>query len=251
MQRLEMYRKHRPSNWLKCNCGNFAEAHVICEGIDDPSTYLDAEYRDELHESHESEVSYRVLRCPLCEHVTIFRYTRLPDEIAERDKSDRDPVIYIKETLFAPTRTRHSSIPSTINEVVNQAEAVASASTRASFILCRAALEEVCRECGISDTQVNNKGKPVFLTLNDRLKMLFQKKNLPNDLQEIMHGIRDLGNQGAHGSQVAFTENVTSKDVDILLSLLDYVLEKIYVEEARSVDATKKLRNLKKKVLNI
>jgi hypothetical protein len=64
-----------------------------------------------------------------------------------------------------------------------------------------------------------------------------------------MHGIRDLGNEGAHSSQISFTSSVSTEEVEILLDLLDYTLEKIYIEPARSAAATEKLSTLKARVI--
>lgn len=96
---------------------------------------------------------------------------------------------------------------------------------------------------------MNDKGKTKFTNLKERLNLLFHKEGLEQELQVIIDGIRDLGNEGAHGQHAIFTKNVSSEDATTLLSLLDYVLERLYVDKARAQAAAEELVQLKQKVL--
>lgn len=240
--------------WHRCNCGNLSEMYVICKGTYNSLTH-------DPEDNYYSLSTYMILRCPNCGGITILRYTTFRNQAED----DHDYRKYVEEVLYSPPKQRHKAIPSAITEVVNQAETVAPISPRAAFMLCRGTLEEICREHGIPDSRITKKGKEEYINLKTKLLMLFQDKNLPDylqdilpdnlpnvpsDLVEIVEGIKLLGNEGTHGSQVVFTDKVSVADVQILLSLVDYVLERMYVDEVRAKEVVEKLSELKAKVLN-
>jgi hypothetical protein len=237
----------KPSNWLRCICGNLSDAYCICEG----------EYDTQIHDYEPSfwTISYyKILRCPSCKQITILRYVTYGSDFDCNDYdglagSEPPDVKYTEEILYVPPRKRHRAIPVAIADVVNEAEITAPHSPRAAFILCRAALEEICREHSIEETSINSKGKEFHLSLYTRLKILFERENLSSELQEIMNGIKELGNTGAHGSQISLADTISAGDVESLLDLLGFVLDRLYVDKARSVEAFEKLKDLKHKVL--
>ena len=136
-----------------------------------------------------------------------------------------------------------------LEEVLNQAESVVSNSPRASFILCRAVLEEICNDFEIPTEQQNNKGKNYFIKLHDRLSQLFEQEKLPEELQIIIKDIKDFGNEGAHSTHLKFSQQVEIEDAGNLIMLVKYVLERLYVDRYRQKEAKNILKTLKSKVL--
>jgi hypothetical protein len=228
------------SKWERCNCGNLSEMFCICMGSYDT--------RDFDPESSDYSISYyKVLRCPSCQQILILRY--VTSEILDEESERREPYIeYTRQILYAPTKQRHYSIPNTIAEIVTQAERVVPTSSRAAFILCRAALEQICKEHEIPETKTNSKGEIEYLNLKKRLNLLLEKEKLSKDLIEIMHGIREIGNIFAHESQAFLPKEISQDEVEVLISLVDYVLNRLYVDKSRTQEAVSELKMLKDKL---
>ncbi|MBI5297963.1 MAG: DUF4145 domain-containing protein [Chloroflexi bacterium] len=227
------------SNWERCPCGNLSEMLCICEGVYDSREH---DPEGEWFNSH-----YKVLRCRACEQILILRYTADLDFIDDSEISSHF-VEYTREVLYAPTKQRHYSIPHTIADIVAQAEKVVPTSSRAGFILCRAALEQLCKEQAIPETKTNVKGEVEHLDLKKRLNLLLEKEKLSKDLREIMHGIREIGNIFAHDSQAYLPEKISQDEVEILIGLVDYVLNRLYVDKSRTQKAVNELNMLKDKL---
>lgn len=139
-------RGEKISNWERCNCGNLSEMDCICEGIYNTQVH-DPEFFD-WEESH-----YKILRCPSCSQILILRYVTGGNDFKD-EHSDINPYIeYTRQVLYAPTKQRHYSIPAPIADVLAQAEKVVPTSPRAALILCRATLEEICRERNIPESK--------------------------------------------------------------------------------------------------
>ena len=226
------------SNWERCHCGNLSEMYCICEGTYDT--------RDHDSESPDYAIShYKVLRCPSCEQLLILRYVTGSFEFEEPDPHYEE---YERQVLYAPAKQRHYSVPPTIADIVAQAEKVVPTSPRAGFILCRAALEQICKEQAIPETKTNAKGEIEYLDLKKRLNLLLEREKLSKDLREIMHGIREIGNIFAHDSQVYLPEKISQDEVEVLIGLVDYVLNRLYVDKARTKEAVNELKALKEKL---
>jgi len=220
-------RGQKISNWESCPCGNKSEMYCICEGT----------YDTREHDSESSEYAishYKVLRCPSCEQILILRYVTGGIDLGEPESRYVD---YERQVLYTPSKPRHHSIPSVIADVVAQAEKVIPTSPRAGFILCRAALEQICEDHNISGRN-----------LKKRLDTLLEISNLSDDLREIMHGIRDIGNKLAHNSQESLPKEISQDEAEILIGLVDYVLNRLYVDKARTQEAINELNALKEKV---
>jgi hypothetical protein len=63
-----------------------------------------------------------------------------------------------------------------------------------------------------------------------------------------MHGIREIGNIFAHDSQVYLPEKISQDEVEVLIGLVDYVLNRLYVDKARTKEAVNELKALKEKL---
>lgn len=222
------------SNFLTCNCGNYSDMHLICEGTD-----WELDYKPEL--STWGVFDYRILRCPLCDEITILRYIRVDGDIRDPDDMYYE---WTREILYSPPKKRDAAIPDTIIDVLSQAERVVPTSPRASFILCRSVLEEICRHHKIADKKPDGKFKP----LDKKLDELVEKERLPALLQDVMHKIRLLTNESTHGSHSALNKNISADEVETLISVVDWILNRLYVDKAREKEATESLESLKTKV---
>lgn len=227
------------SNWERCPCGNLSEMLCICEGVYDSEAHNP---EGEWFVSH-----YKILRCRACEQILILRYTT-DSEYTNDFETAAHYVQYTRQVLYAPAKQRHHSIPATIADIVVQAEKVVPTSSRAGFILCRAALEQICKEQAIPETKTNTKGEVEHLDLKKRLNLLLEKEKLSKDLREIMHGIREIGNIFAHDSQAYLPEKISQDEVEVLIGLVDYVLNHLYVDKSRTQEAVNELKMLKEKL---
>jgi hypothetical protein len=213
--------------------------------------FLHRWYDNEENSYYTSQV-FKILTCLTCRSVTVLLYTAAgfeeeDEQWAEMNPNEPQYRNYRRSVLYAPARQLHDSIPLSISEVVKQAEAVLARSPRASFILCRAVLEEICNDFKIPTESTNNKGKSYFITLHDRLSQLFQQEQMSEELQTIINGIKDLG-EGAHSDHLAFAKQVKAQDAENLLMLIHYVLERLYVDRYRQQEAAETLKALKSKM---
>ena len=194
-----------------------------------------------------------IFTCPACDAVTVIRYVALGDGYSDAFSS-KDPHYdlsrdYRRTVLHAPIKRLHEAIPQSISRVIYEAQSVLPKSTRASFILCRAALEEVCNEFEIPSERENSKGKTNFIPLGGRLTLLFEKEKLPDDLKAIVEGVKDLGNEGAHSDHLTFLKQVKEEEAERLLMLVNYIVERLYVDKFRHKEAEYELNELKEKIL--
>jgi Domain of unknown function (DUF4145) len=225
------------SNWERCLCGNYAEMKEICQG-----TFYDSDDDGYFYSVH----AHKVLKCPSCNKVSVIRYLAYGNDLEEEPRTKNSPPKlheFTREILHTTYKKEIQEVPESIVDVFNQAQAVISSSPRASFILCGAALEEICRAHAIPTVSKKENGKERRLDLYERLEQLFRVRGLSDGVQKILHGIRELRNVGAHGSQEVF-DNVTETEAAMLLSLLDYVLERLYVDDARAKNAQSTLDKL-------
>ncbi|WP_088892019.1 DUF4145 domain-containing protein [Leptolyngbya ohadii] len=226
-----------------CNCGGTLK----CQ------TTFSYPWRDNEENSFYLLHVFKILTCVTCNEATVLLYTTLGDDDADEQWAEtehEEPQYrsYKRKVLYSPTTQLHHSIPPSIAEVFNQAEAVLPRSTRACFILCRAVLEEICNDFGIPAEGINNKGKTHPIRLGERLPQLFEKEQLAEDLKPIMNGIKDFGNEGAHPNDPIFNKQVESEDAEILLELVSFVLERLYVDKYRKQKSMEKLNTLRQKI---
>jgi Domain of unknown function (DUF4145) len=118
-----------------------------------------------------------------------------------------------------------------------------------ALFLCRAVLEEICNDFNIPAEGLNNKGKTYFVKLMERLRQLCEQEQMSEDLIAVMQGIRELGNEGAHSDHLTFSKQVKIEDADSLLTLVNYVAERLYVDKYRQKEAEEALSKLKGKIL--
>lgn len=236
----EIYFQDIADNREFCKCGSLMEFKQEFEFKNYESLYgVSPYYNDEL---------FKIFACSACNSATVILYTALInlDEEDERyDIQDEIFRVYSRKVLYAPKKQLHWAIPRAIQKVLVQAESVISNSPRASFILCRAVLEEICHDFKIPTE--DNKGK--FINLYKKLSKLFEQEKLPEELQTIIKDIKNFGNEGAHSTHLKFSQQVEIEDAQNLIILIKYVLERLYVDRYRQEEAEDILKTLKNKVL--
>lgn len=227
-----------------CTCGNMMQVQQKFEFKDDGNFYIgNPYYTIEL---------FKIFTCSACNSATVILYrTVVLEDEYENTEDEWMNRVYSRKVLYAPEKRLHSAIPQSIEEVLNQAESVMSGSPRASFILCRAVIEEICNDFGIPTEKQNSKGegRTYFIKLHDRLSLLFKQEELPEELQKIIQNIKDFGNEGAHSAHLKFSRQVKIEDAENLVMLVSYVLERLYVDRYRQEEAAKILETLKNKIL--
>ena len=224
-----------------CNCGNL----MACKASSSHRQH------DEASGFYYTIEIFKLFICLACDSATLILYSTFGN--ADLDEDDRnDPTAqhfrysYKRTVLYAPRKRHHLAIPKSIAEVADQAESVLYKSPRASFILCRAVLEEICNAFEIPTEKANSKG---FIGLKDRLTQLFQQEGMSEDLQAIINGVKDLGDKGTHRDHLTFSGQVEIQEAENLLMLMRYVLERIFVDRYRQQEAEKVLEKLKAKIL--
>ena len=136
---------------------------------------------------------FRLYKCTACNQITIICYVAPGDdnldEFHQYNPEWESYRCYQRSVLHAPFKQLHPAIPHAIADVVNQSQSILFKSPRASFILCRAALEEICDEFGIPKKKPNKKGGEDFISLKSRLSQLFDQEKMSNGLVDIIEGI--------------------------------------------------------------
>lgn len=202
---------------------------------------------------------FKILECPACENITIILYSKAgsfdEDDYLSSEKDYRNlsslelSPLYNKKLLHTPKKQLDTAIPDSINEVIQQAKSVLDNSPRASFILCRAAMEEICNNYNIPFKYLNNQGKTCFINLKNRLIKLFGQEQIPQNLITLIEGIRELGNEGAHSDHLIFSDRVTNEDAKSLVDIVSYVMEMLYANKINQQKAEKNLALLTNKIL--
>ena len=232
-----------------CNCGSLMNCKSRFE-----------HRRDDDRTSDYSIEIFKIFKCLTCFELTLLLYSADGNE--EQDEwnpyirpnfngSVLDHHPYTRKVLISPPKKLHKTIPNAIAEVADQARLVLTSSPRASFILCRALLEEICNDFKIPTVNVNSKNKSYFISLQERLTCLFKQEKVEKDLIEIIQGIKELGNEGAHSEHLIFTERFQNKDTDSLLRIVDYVMERVYTDRYRKEQAKQELAELKAKIIDL
>ena len=152
----------------------------------------------------ESGTIYEVLSCPKCDQVTI-RSGFWHDGMEPEDW--RAKVIYPSE------RQRIEGLPSAVEKEFRAAEQVSTISANAYAVLLGRVLDVVC-----DDRKATGK------TLHERLSDLAARHEIPKNLAEMAHKLRQLRNVGAHADLGALTD----QEVPVLAALCRAVLEYVY-----------------------
>lgn len=203
---------------LRCiHCSNQAPMEIV-------STFskVQTHLAEELMEGeYEAGDVYELLLCPACNDITLRKYFYHECWVSEH--GDEPNVLYpVKKDI-------PSGLPSRIAQAYEAAIKVRGIDANAYGGLLRRLLELVCM-----DRKAEGK------TLYDQLKSLAQTGEIPQKLIGVVHGLRQLGNVGAHPN----SGDLTSAELPVLDGLCRAVLEYVYSAPLLARKAEEKLAKL-------
>lgn len=163
---------------------------------------VEATYEDGPPDEHGT--IYEILLCPKCGQVTI-RSGFWHDGMEREDW--HGTVIYPSESADI------EGLPPAVEKEFRAAEQVSAISANAYAVLLGRVLDVVCDDR-------NATGK----TLHERLVDLAARHEIPKNLAEMAHNLRQLRNVGAHAN----LGTLTDQEVPVLAALCRAVLEYVY-----------------------
>lgn len=158
---------------------------------------------DEFGQEH-GEI-YEILRCPKCDKPTIrsgFWY----DGMEEYE--------WTPSVLYPSERKRLLGLPGSVAKAYEAASAVAQVDANAYAVMLGRVLDAVAIDRGA-----------VGRTLALRLKDLAEKGEIPKNIADMAHSIKQFRNVGAHGDLGVLTD----EEIPFLEALSNSVLEYVYV----------------------
>ena len=152
------------------------------------------------------------------------------------DHDGIDPEDIKLETLYPPRGVKLFYLPSSVQQAYEAALQARAIDANAYAILLGRMLEVVCENRKVQGER-----------LNDKLKALAEKGEIPNNLVGVAHGLRILRNIGAHEP----LEGLSSEEIPILDDLSRAILEYIYIAPALARQAEERSQLLKEKRLEV
>ncbi|MBE9041791.1 DUF4145 domain-containing protein [Oscillatoriales cyanobacterium LEGE 11467] len=165
--------------------------------------------------------NYELLLCPVCSSVALRSYYW-------RDYMEPENVKF--HYLYPVEQEKPLGLPPEIQKAYDAAIKVKYIDVNAYAVLVGRVLEMICKDRNASGS-----------TLNNKLKNLSAKGEIPNKLVKVSENIRHLRNIGAHASLGELTES----EEPLLSSLLRAILEYVYSAPYLAQEAEEKLRILK------
>jgi hypothetical protein len=195
-----MATEERFSGTMKCgHCGNTAPMRIIGAA----SNTQRHEEDDGL--SWEAGTIYQVLLCPACDRVTLLG--------GHWNDGMDDPSEWSPTVLFPPEKGRVAGLPKQVGMEYEAAQKVASISPNACAVLLGRVLDCVCGDRGAKGS-----------TLAEKLNDLAGREEIPKQLSDMAHKLRQLRNVGAHADLGALTK----EEIPVLEALCRAVLEYVY-----------------------
>jgi hypothetical protein len=153
--------------------------------------------------------TYFVASCETCNHILLYSF------YGDDHDTDRYPEIFAESYLDFPASGNLSfSVPESIRRVYEEATKIKFSSPNAFAVQIRRALEVLCKDRGA-------KGK----NLNEQIKDLVSREELPATLGEAADLLRHLGNIGAHVNE----KSVRLSQVKALDKFFRAIVEYVYV----------------------
>lgn len=201
-----MAKKRAPilSDVLQCrHCANSAPMLIVATYVKRSEDVVD----DGSPEGLELDCGndYELLECPNCQKI-ILRVKHWHEAYVSRHEAD-----FL--IIFPTTTELPPGLPEKIQKEYSAALKVKSLSPGSYAVLIRRVLELVCRDR-------NAAGR----TLNEQLKDLVKKGEIPGKLADIAHQLRTFGNIGAH----AMETEIEPRDIPVLDKLSRALLEFVY-----------------------
>jgi len=187
------------SDQLECrHCHNVAPMRIA-------GNLADTKFQEERGFAPvEHGMIYELLACPKCDQVTI-RCGHWHDGM--------EPDDWYGEIIYPAERPAIQGLPENVAREFWAAERVATISANAYAVLLGRVLDVVC-----DDRKASGK------TLHERLTDLAERQEIPKNLADMAHKLRQLRNVGAH----ADLGGLTDEEVPVLEALCRAVLEYVY-----------------------
>jgi len=170
----------------------------------------------------ESGDLYSILGCPHCSQITIAR------SFWHDGMEDESELTY--DVLYPSEEKMPHGLPMKIKKGYEETVKVKGINANAYAVLMRRLLEIVCEDRKAEGNDLYNK-----------LADLAKKNEIPNKLVDVAHGLRAIGNIGAH----AELGEVTEKEIPILRALINAILEYVYSAPYLAQVAKERLDELK------
>jgi hypothetical protein len=201
---------------MKCgHCGNHAPMEKV-------STYSAVrEHGGRGEPPWEAGHVYDMLLCPACDHVTLTSY---------HWHDDMEPDDVEIAVLYPKDDADPAGLPTEVKKAYEAAKRVRNVDANAFGVLLGRVLEMVCRDR-------NAQGR----NLNDQLRDLAGKGEIPAKLVDVANGLRGLRNIGAH----AGIGELTDAEVPILGDLARAILEYVYSAPLLAQKAEERLGRLR------
>ncbi|MDB5140512.1 MAG: hypothetical protein JWR12_2428 [Mucilaginibacter sp.] len=209
------------SKLITCrHCGNVSKMEII-GNVNDTHELNDPKYGFSGYYG----TTYLILLCPspACNKVNIVTYDW------DEGMDSYEDIEY--EFLYPQKNNYPIGLPDSILKAFMAAEKVKSIDVNAYATLMRRLLEMVC---------IDRKAKSG--TLAAMLKDLHAKNEIPEKLVKVATGLKDFGNIGAH----AGIGELTEKEIPILSTLCNAILEYVYSAPYLADLAEEKLKKITK-----
>ena len=198
------------------HCGNQAPQRLLYR-----QTYHEKMWDADTHEPlKDAPWSSFVASCQTCGNVLVYDN---PGDHTEEKQFSLCDLVYPEMPFLS------SDVPRKIATSYAEASRIKAISPNAFAVLIRRTLEILCNERGLT------KG-----TLAKRLKILFDKGELPPVLSQTTDLLRLIGNIGAHG----FEETVHPLEVRAIDDFFKAIVEYLYIAPKRIADFQKRLQAL-------
>lgn len=142
--------------------------------------------------------------CDICKDFNIVDY-------------ETEQVLY---PMYSDIEAPNKDMPQKIKKLYEEASSIYKNSKRAALALLRLALDLLCEEKGY------NKGN-----LYDKIENLARDGVFEDDIKEIAHGVRGLGNGAVHPREI--DEEATEEEVKIVFELLNLITEELITKPLR------------------
>lgn len=210
-------KEQRYSSPIVCRvCGNTASMKVLGQ-VNDLVTHES----DDPPDSFETGEIYELLKCPKCDGVTIT---------VGGWHDFMEPEDFKSEVIFPPPKPTIPGLPPKVQSEYEAAQAVSGLSPNAYAVLIGRTLDVVC-----TDRRASGK------SLNDRIRDLANRNEIPAKLAAIAHGLRQLRNVGAH----ADLGSLTPEEIPVLEALCSAILEYVYRAPQLVALVEKRLKKVK------
>src|ERR1700674_1403980 len=203
-------KQKRFSGSIKCgHCQNRAPMEIV---------HVQSETREMSDRdnpfSYDAGFVYELLKCPACEGIGFRRYWW---NDAFMDGSDVE-----FETLYPSAERTLQGLPDKIARGYQAAQKVRNIDANAYGVLLGRVLDSVCEDRNASGN-----------SLDERLKSLAEKDEIPDKLVDVATGIRRLRNVGAH----ADLGELTPAELPVLDDLTRAILEYVYYAPLLATEA--------------